>query len=597
MHPRAARRLTFAGVAAVTLLGCYPMATPPVAPPAGTPTVQGEAEFGQSLMVDIDPLRGAAFERPTRHVMQAVNVTGALRVGVEFPQVTHDPATGRTTVTMQITNAGDSLTYLKCNVGGDRKVVSPAYGFNTTIAKAGATQTVDLVFENSGGGGFTANFTFTGTLNPRASLPVGSSPTGSPSPAPTATPTSAPTIAPSASPTAAPTASPTVAPTPTPAPTATPTSPTGSLTASASTSYGSLTPERVLDGDLASQWSNDGYQAPEAWLRLDAGTAKPIASLGIKMRPQSGGAYYVIETSNDGTSFTPASGQLKNTSWNVETKPLNAATSARYVRLRMVNDPASPEVRFSVFEVQWNGTANTGGSTPAASPTPTPTPTPTATPTPAPSTTSGRYVNNFEGVALGAEPSDFIDPRDEGYSYEWLVDAPWRIASHNGSKQFMHDGLSNYANLSFRRYKGNAFGANGVMPTRYFTEVEVTPIKSYTYNPTGDQGTQQYYLNPTNYVELVIKPNLFEAWVANNAQPFTGAGWQRLYYQNLNTAGGQTRKIGTEIDTEAHTMKIYLDGAYVATITTSKLDNRAHYFALRGTGNIVTHDNLVIESR
>jgi hypothetical protein len=35
----------------------------------------------------------------------------------------------------------------------------------------------------------------------------------------------------------------------------------------------------------------------------------------------------------------------------------------------------------------------------------------------------------------------------------------------------------------------------------------------------------------------------------------------------------------------------------VATITTSKLDSRAHYFALRGTGNIVTHDNLVIESR
>ncbi|MFN3431721.1 MAG: hypothetical protein ACK46X_17430, partial [Candidatus Sericytochromatia bacterium] len=261
LHSRAVRRLTLAGAATATMLGCYPTPQAPQAPVA-PPLVQGEAAFSQSLVVDVDAMRGAAFERPTRGaggsygVLQAVNVSGALRVAVEFPNVAHDAATGRTTVTMQITNAGDALTYLKCVVGGDRKVVSPAWGFNTTIAKAGATQTVDLVFENPGGGGFSASFNFTGTINPRASLPVGTGTGATPTPAPTATPTATPTSAPTATPTAAPTA------TPTPAPTATPTSApaTGALTATASSSYGSLTPDRALDNNMSSQWSNDGYQ-------------------------------------------------------------------------------------------------------------------------------------------------------------------------------------------------------------------------------------------------------------------------------------------------------------------------------------------------
>lgn len=595
LHPRAVRRLTLAGAATATMLGCYPAPQAPEAPPL----VQGEATFAQSLQVDVDPMRGAAFERPQPAgygVLQAVNVSGALRVAVEFPEVRHDAATGRTTVTMQITNAGDALTYLKCNVSGDRKVVSPAWGFNTTIAKAGATQTVDLVFENPGGGGFTANFTFTGTLNPRASLPVGSGSASTPSPS--ATPTSVPSSTPTPSPSTAPSAT----PTPTPAPTATPPA-TGGLSATASSSYGSLTADKAIDGDLASQWSNDGYQQPTAWLTLDAGAVKPISSLKLKMRPQSGTASYVIETSTDGQTFQSASGALRNTTWNLEEKALNAPTNARYVRVRFNNDAAAPEVRFSVFEAQWNGTANTGGgSTPAATPTPAPTATPTPTPVPTSTATtppSGAGLNvNFEQYAVGTEPGDWKDVRDDGYSsYDWLVDAPWRIASHNGSKQYMHDGLSNYANLSFRRYTGTAFGVNGALPNRYFTELQVTPIKSYTYAPTGDQGTQFYYLDPTNYVEWVIKPDYVEVWVANDAVPFQGKGWNRVYYTTVKTAAGQTRRLGAEVDTVAHTAKIYLDGQYLTTVTTSKLDTRTHYYALRGTGNIVVHDNVTIEPR
>lgn len=571
LTPRAARRFTMTGALLASLVGCN--ALPQVTPtqgPAVPPTVSGETDFTQSLTVDVDPLHGAAFERPMRSV-QAINVSGALRVVVDFTKVVHDPSTGRTTVTMQITNAGDSLTYLKCNVSGDRKVIDPAYGFNTTIATSGATQTRDLVFDNPTGGGFSVNLSFTGTLNTKGALPVTSSPaTTSPSTAPSATPTPMPTA--------------------TPAPTT-----GGTITATASSSNGSLTPNRAIDGDSSTQWANDGYQAPEAWLQLDLGSIKPLSSLSVKMAPQSGGGYYVIEGSSDGQAFQAVTGKLKNSTWSLESKTLNAGTNARYVRLHFFNDASAPETRFSVFEAQVNGAANPASS---GSPSPAPTAAPTAAPTSTPTSTTGSLFNTFESYASESDPSDFSNPIDEGYSYSWLANATWRVTTVNGSKQYMHDGLSNTANLSFRRYKGNALGtSNGVLPLKYFSEVEVTPIKSYTYQPTGDQGTQFYYLNPTNYVEIVIKPSYYEVWVANDAQPFTSTGWQRIWYTNLNTQANQTRKIAAEVDTTTHSAKIYLDGQLMTTVTTDKLSTQTHYFALRGTGNIVAHDNLRIEPR
>jgi hypothetical protein len=349
---------------------------------------------------------------------------------------------------------------------------------------------------------------------------------------------------------------------------------------------------------LTTQWANDGYQAPEAWLRLDLGAITPVSGLNVKMAPQSGGGYYVIEASTDGSAFQAVTGKLKNSTWTMETKALNAGTNARYLRLHFFNDASAPETRFSVFEAQVNGAANPASSgSPSPAPTATPTPTPSASSTATPAAT-GSLFNTFEAYAAESDPSDFSNPIDEGYSYSWLADAKWRVTTVNGSKQLMHDGLSNTANLSFRRYKGTALGtSNGVLPTKYFTEVEVTPIKSYTYQPTGDQGTQFYYLDPTNYVEIVIKPNYYEVWVANDAQPFTSKGWQRIWWTDLATQANQTRRIGADVDTMAHTAKIYLDGVLKTTVTTDKLGAQAHYFAMRGTGNIVAHDNLRIEPR
>ena len=125
----------------------------------------------------------------------------------------------------------------------------------------------------------------------------------------------------------------------------------------------------------------------------------------------------------------------------------------------------------------------------------------------------------------------------------------------------------------------------------------MTPIRSNTYAPTGDQGTQFYYLDPTHYFELLIKPTLFEVWVANGAAPFTSQNWQRLYYTGASTTGGQKRRLSVEIDANTNTARCYLDGVLKTTLRHPMLTTQAHYFALRGTGNVVVHDNVSIQPR
>ncbi len=500
----------------------------------------------QQFTIDVDPVRAAAFERATE--------AGQLRLALDSPTVSHDPATDRTTVTLHVTNAGTALSDLRLRVADPAHLVS-APASPRALEVAGARQALTWVFDNPGAASFSFHVGFTGTPGQRALLAL--------------VPASG---------------------------------------ATASSTYGTLVPGRAIDGNLSTQWANDGYRAPEAWLRIDTGAVRSLGSLAVKMQPQSGGAFYRIETSNDGVAFTAATGNLKNASWNLETKALPAGTQGRYVRLHFFNDAASPEIRFSVFEVRVDGggggTATptpvpTGTPTPGATPTPAVTPTPGATPTPTTSLPpAGTYGNTFEALALGAAPSEYIDPRDEGYSYSWMPRVAWSIVSYNGSRQYEHNAFASTSLLSFRRYRGTALGTpNGQLPARYFAQVDVTPIRSGSYSPTGDQGTQFYYLDPTHYLELLIKPTLFEVWVANGAEPFTSRNWQRIHYTTTTTSAGQRRRLSAEIDANAHTMRCYLDGQLRATVSHPMLNTQTHFFALRGAGNVVVHDNVTIQPR
>lgn len=233
---------------------------------------------------------------------------------------------------------------------------------------------------------------------------------------------------------------------------------------------------------------------------------------------------------------------------------------------------------------------------PSPGPSASPSPSPTATPTPAPK----RYFNDFERETLGTESSDFIDITREGVDVPWIYPGNWTISRDEaGNKVFYHDEIRTQPNVSFRRYKGTALGAeNGKMPGKYYSEVLMRPIRSpNNYSPTGDQGVQFYYLNYNTYLEVIVKPTELEIWEANQAAPQTTKGWKRLWSTPLKTEGGDKRRIGALVDVAAKEFTAYLDGKPLKTVTSELLKPQPAYVTLRAIGNVVNFDEVLIEER
>lgn len=236
------------------------------------------------------------------------------------------------------------------------------------------------------------------------------------------------------------------------------------------------------------------------------------------------------------------------------------------------------------------------------SPTPGKSPAPTASssPTPNPSPSPLRYTNDFEALAVGTTPSDFVDVTTEETTPSWVYKGNWAIsADERGNKVFLHDDVRQQPAVSFQRYKGTALGKpNGQMPDTYYAEVAVRPLKSpYNYSPTGDQGVQFFYVKYDTYVEVVIKPTYIEIWEANAAEPKTTKGWKRLWGQSLTTNAGDVRRVGALVDMKAGTFTAYLDGQPLDSVHSDIITQRTAYVALRGIGNVVSFDNLLIEAR
>lgn len=231
---------------------------------------------------------------------------------------------------------------------------------------------------------------------------------------------------------------------------------------------------------------------------------------------------------------------------------------------------------------------------PSASPAVSPSPTPT--PTPAPK----RYFNDFEQVPEGEEPADFADVTEEGVNVPWVYSGNWAVSrDESGNKVFLHDDVRTQPAVSFRRYKGTALGtANGQVPDKYYSEVLMRPIRSpNNYSPTGDQGVQFYYVDYNTYLEVIIKPGEIEIWEANQAAPQTTKGWKRLWSAPLKTNGGDKRRIGALVDVQAKQFTAYLDGKPLKTVESELLKPQPAYVALRGIGNVVNFDELLIEPR
>jgi hypothetical protein len=225
-----------------------------------------------------------------------------------------------------------------------------------------------------------------------------------------------------------------------------------------------------------------------------------------------------------------------------------------------------------------------------------PSPVPTATPTPAPI----KLQIDFEDQAVGSAPTDFVDVATEAQVPAWVYQGNWKVsADEKGNHVLLHDDIRPQPNVSFMRYRGSVPGKpDGVLPDTYFAQVDMRPIKSPdNYPPTGDQGVQFYYLGYNQYLEVVVKPDVLEIWECNGGEPKTTRGWRRLWNQALSTNAGDIRRIGALVDKRAGTFTAYLDGQPQTTVQSILIGVKPSWLTLRGIGNVVSFDNLIIEPR
>lgn len=109
-------------------------------------------------------------------------------------------------------------------------------------------------------------------------------------------------------------------------------------TASNSEANTSFTADKARDGDTsnkASRWATDNDNSiPERWLRYDLGATYTINSFKVYWEATNATEYY-IETSDDGTSWTPRVTKTAKPTEKTMTYTLDEAVEAQYVRLRV----------------------------------------------------------------------------------------------------------------------------------------------------------------------------------------------------------------------------------------------------------------------
>lgn len=251
---------------------------------------------------------------------------------------------------------------------------------------------------------------------------------------------------------------------------------------------------------------------------------------------------------------------------------------------------------------------------PSATPLPSPSPTwhpfvppPSPTPSPTPSLppaghvygTSGSFDTDFSADAVGSVPPEFVNVQDDGFSYPWLYAGNWSVIASGSLHMYGIDEIRPQPALSFRRYRGTAFGtSNGELPLHYRASVVEQAFASdpNEYPPTGDQGVQVFYLDPTHYVEVLFKPHDLQVWECNGGVPNGYGGWKQLFEQQTDTAAGQIRTMGADVDCNSGQLVFYVDGQELATLHSSLISPRTHWFALRATGNEVYFQRVDIQS-
>jgi hypothetical protein len=199
------------------------------------------------------------------------------------------------------------------------------------------------------------------------------------------------------------------------------------------------------------------------------------------------------------------------------------------------------------------------------------------------------YRSDWGRLPAGVEPPEFVDVRSEGQSYPWLYGGGWRIGKYGRESVYeVPQSLRQPAEpLTFRRYRGEAFGPDGALPRRYRVEAEARSLGgAVRFNGYGELAMQVFYVSPTRYVEVLQTDDALLMWEADNAAPMQGSGWTQLARIPRGAKVGQWVRFGAEVDRDQGTITALLDGKPVATARSGMLRGGGPgRLTLRATGN------------
>lgn len=193
---------------------------------------------------------------------------------------------------------------------------------------------------------------------------------------------------------------------------------------------------------------------------------------------------------------------------------------------------------------------------------------------------------DFDGSA------PFADPIPEAARVNNFTPGDWQVSEG----RYQQQAEASSTTLSVRKYTGNAFGAGGRMPSKYRVEAATWQYRWVGVDQASNPGKLfliPYWRDEDEYVILSASPTVAEGWIANEVYP--GRPWPnelklwRMEWKEPRLVG-QAVNLAADVDADAGSVTLYLNGEPQGTFRRSFITNAPHSFALASNGNQVRYD-------
>lgn len=206
----------------------------------------------------------------------------------------------------------------------------------------------------------------------------------------------------------------------------------------------------------------------------------------------------------------------------------------------------------------------------------------------------GPNVGNAQLVATidFDTPAPFVDPIPEASRVNNFTAGDWKVADG----RYQQEAEASSTTLSVRKYNGNAFSSGGRLPSKYRVETAGWQYRWVGVDQSKNPGKLfliPYWRAEDAYVILSAAPTVAEGWIANGVYP--GRPWPnelklwRMEWKDARKVG-EAVNLAADVDADAGTVTLYLNGQPQGTFQRSFITNAPHSFALASNGNQVRYD-------